>query len=449
MALPLASILLDRESRSPVVVRPADSVLDEAISAFKENVPEIHALAKRLASAVMSHGYADRNAIRRTVDECLCLSYEFTGESFDPARDLRDGYVLKQPNFDKFPQQLPGFSVLGKLEIGQAMARYGMGLRVFCQMSYTPTGRVQVQFSDGDDNVTPPLLLEHTRHIPGREFIAPSARSLPAYAPMTTQTLKSLGRQQPHKAPVNRQIPTVPRRASSAIQTAAPTVSNFPMPYHSSTETTQRHYVAGFALAMARERASAYGYADNSPTNRIDPSGLVSVGDYRTLPDLYKDYPGASNCASLAFRYQGGPMSQVDALNSLARGRRLPNCGVRCRKCEVKFWYWEFGWTSYRYGRRSAGPTGKASDFHMVGGLSSCVDASDPNAVWSKNDRRPLQGPRSPMSFRPRSGIEYKNVPQGFFPTSTWLDIVITKQMCYCLTLKQVSQATGTPNSGD
>jgi outer membrane protein OmpA-like peptidoglycan-associated protein len=105
------------------------------------------------------------------------------------------------------------------------------------------------------------------------------------------------------------------------------------------------------------------------------------------------------NCSGLAFRtYLHHDLNETK--QALARGSDV-SCGTPCHSVGmIKFWLWEYdaheedssGRVLYRYGRT----------FHMVGGPTAGDPLpKDSDAFYSKNNKRPVDGPGTAPSFRP------------------------------------------------
>jgi hypothetical protein len=73
---------------------------------FNQKPPEIYKTAQELVGIVNRHGYDTREAICKTLDECITLAFRATGDDFDIERDLEDFQPVESMQ-DKYPDELP------------------------------------------------------------------------------------------------------------------------------------------------------------------------------------------------------------------------------------------------------------------------------------------------------------------------------------------------------
>jgi hypothetical protein len=116
---------------------------------FEAATPQIYQAAQELVEIVGRHGYDSREAIRKTLDECISLAFRATGDDFDIERDLeefRPGESMK----DKYPDELPGCPVPLKLEIAKTMARNGISGPCEVGVSASDSGMAQITTVDAN-----------------------------------------------------------------------------------------------------------------------------------------------------------------------------------------------------------------------------------------------------------------------------------------------------------
>lgn len=146
-----------------------------------------------------------------------------------------------------------------------------------------------------------------------------------------------------------------------------------------------------------------YVYTTNDPVNLTDPLGLQEQNPWQQPPDPNKDRK-TYNCVGLACRtYENQP--DVDKFKNeyLKDARKLKNCSEKCKKCEIKFWLWEYELSIEDENGNLLNVRGgnPHQDFHTVAGQSDCKTGADPTNVYSKNGPRPIHGPGTGGSFRP------------------------------------------------
>jgi hypothetical protein len=117
------------------------------------------------------------------------------------------------------------------------------------------------------------------------------------------------------------------------------------------------------------------------------------------------------NCAGLALRNYG--YIGLSSLKSTL-GAALGSCATNCPACQVRFWLWEWDPWSLEFKDtrdRVFARITMSPDFHTVSGRCDCHGAA-PGTVYSKNGKRPLEGPRAPSAWRVRTGdVWTENAP--------------------------------------
>jgi len=142
LAIPLAARMLDGEAAQD----GTQHSLNGAIEAIEYHLPEVYALASRMAASVREYGYGNRASIRRSIDACAGLSFAFTGEPFNSETDLIEE-LPEECLEDKFPQAFAGLMVCAKLEIGRIMAKQGITAGADCRLRFSQDG-IQIAFCD-------------------------------------------------------------------------------------------------------------------------------------------------------------------------------------------------------------------------------------------------------------------------------------------------------------
>lgn len=135
------------------------------------------------------------------------------------------------------------------------------------------------------------------------------------------------------------------------------------------------------------------------------------------------------NCSGLAFKtFQFHGMTATKAI--LSSMKKLASCTDKCGAREFKFWYWEYDLMAKD---TSTGATSSIHrDFHIVGGQTD-GKGNNPTAVVSKNGKRPVKGPKTPMSWRPPN-VENarKNSHKDTIIPNVIKIRTNRKQLCFC-----------------
>jgi len=168
-AISLASAILECH-RMPGLMQHQLASISEV---HKLYAPDIYSLAEQFVRSINRHGYDKGEEITRVMDDILPLAFRFTGSDFDLDKDLepREPSECMQ---DKYPDELVGFPVPLKLEVGRACVRNGLrtsGRVVVTPVS--PVGDATMIFTDEHgqqhgpfplDYKLPPLRTMGSRH---------------------------------------------------------------------------------------------------------------------------------------------------------------------------------------------------------------------------------------------------------------------------------------------
>jgi len=272
MALALAAqILEERSTRTDAV-----SKLDDTLEKVTGVDPELARLATGFAEAVLQNGYESKDQIRASIDECLEISFAYTGEGIDLDQEL---FVppLPEPEFDKYPDWFEGASPLMKCEIGRIMAREN--IPDGCTWSITDTHLLSFKLPDGTLRGQWPL--ENARSWNG---------------PANFQRINEINQQNRERQMNNRPANDIPNLPGQA----------------------RRFYMAGTARFLTRVREAEwiggeppYLYAMNNPLTYSDPGGLSpdpcapGGSNKNHPPDCSKCGPSCK--AVWLTRYKGAP----------------------------------------------------------------------------------------------------------------------------------------------
>ncbi len=103
------------------------------------------------------------------------------------------------------------------------------------------------------------------------------------------------------------------------------------------------------------------------------------------------------NCAGLAHRNYT-LMGDVNGVKQeLAKGKQI-KCGDKCPPGNIKHWLWEY---DVQLEDADGNRTAANRDFHTVAGQVD-QNGNDPADVYSKNGKRPIEGPGTGPSFKPK-----------------------------------------------
>jgi len=295
IAMLIAATLLEQEQglhNMPVLslVLVYDGTLGSALRLLKQELPDIYELAEHLTESVRRHSYSNRESIYRAVDDCLLAAFDFTGDHLRLDEDLEERPSGDSYQEDKWPDFFPGWSVQAKVEAGKAMAKYDIGSEVTWNVSYTLSGTLQITFQKDSGEWTPPIPLPH----------APSRlpeMTMPQLPPHFTSSVRPTHPQmhrpfvpQPQMAkpptPHTPQVlmPQLPCMHVGSKFATPPGVPSLIPPLPSPFDKPRpygRDYMPGLGLWLSRTRLQEqlageypYAYAQNNPSDLIDPSGL-------------------------------------------------------------------------------------------------------------------------------------------------------------------------------
>lgn len=263
MALALATqILEERKAGSNAVAR-----LDNTMKILSSRDPGLTELATSFADAVTRNGYHAKDQIRASIDECLKIAFDYTGDGIDLERDLVIPKI-SEPDFDKHPQWIQGVSPQMKCEIGRIMARENIPDGSRWSIAQGPLNSCLPSFESPDGTTKGPWTLEHSY-----PFGTPTDH---------VDRVNELNRQ-------NRE------RQMKHQPTGMP---NFP-------GQPRRFYMAGTASFLTRVREAEwlggeapYGYPTSNPVTYTDPDAPRPVRDYAGRDKLPPGRGYVTNCCS-------------------------------------------------------------------------------------------------------------------------------------------------------
>lgn len=290
MALALAAqILEDQKAGTNSLAN-----LDDTLEKITRLDPELAGLATSFAEAVGRHGYDGKDQIRASIDDCLILAFDYSGDGIDLERDLVIP-TIPEPDFDKYPQWIEGASPQMKCEVGRIMAREDIPDGSRWSISQGPLDASLLSFELPDGTIKGPWTLEHSH------AFATRIDNIQRINEVNRQNRERQMKHQPNGMP------------------------NFP-------SQACRFYMAGTARFLTRVREAEwlggehpYAYAMNNPVTYTDPSGLDP-----TLSDCKRRGGKACfHCANYVFstKRKYCPKAACQAANQL--------CGtsVTCGPC--------------------------------------------------------------------------------------------------------------------
>ncbi len=127
---------------------------------FEAATPEIYSTAMALVDIVCQRPLDTREALVKALEECIELGFRFTGDDLDMENDFAE-VTPTECMQDKFPDELAGFPVALKLEIGKAYARHGIDSRGTVDVVASRSGMAVLTFFREDGTTFGPLELNY------------------------------------------------------------------------------------------------------------------------------------------------------------------------------------------------------------------------------------------------------------------------------------------------
>jgi len=133
------------------------------------------------------------------------------------------------------------------------------------------------------------------------------------------------------------------------------------------------------------------------------------------------------NCAGFALKdYVWHNLAPTKAI--YATMTKLANCSDPCSPYFYKFWLWE---VDLRVRDTNSGAMSPIShDFHTVSGQTDSR-GNGPSQVMSKNGQRPVEGPKPPLDWEPKTGPVQDQTTGLPVPGFEWV-ILSSTQTCFC-----------------
>jgi RHS repeat-associated protein len=262
MALALAAQILEEQKTGSNTLAKLEDTLEKVTRLD----PELARIATSFAEAVERHGYDGKDQIRASIDECLTLAFDYSGDGIDLERDLVIP-PIPEPDFDKYPQWIEGASPQMKCEVGRIMAREDIPDGSRWSISQGPLKASLLTFEMPDGTIKGPWTLVHSQAF---------ATRIDHILRINEMNRQNRERQMKHQ-PTNG-------------------MPNFP-------GQPRRFYMAGTARFLTRVREAEwlggehpYAYAMNNPVTYTDPSGNKPQRDYAGRPTLPPGHGYVSNC---------------------------------------------------------------------------------------------------------------------------------------------------------
>jgi RHS repeat-associated protein len=276
-ALTIAATLWEQAEPIKADLSASDSLQDctelgAALAALRQGVPVIYALAQDFAAAVRKHGYNSRAQLRNSIDECLRLAFEFSGEEFSIEKELVEIPPI-EPDVDKWPKYFLGWPPVAKREIGKLMAQNKIRVGNPVRLASLPTGQFSVSFLDQQGKWTPQFVLQHAP-----DFL-PQSDQLPIALPE-----RNFGVQTPRLNPAFSKLPLPrsPLTPRASVPSIMPSFHNFTR-HNLPMAQGRRNYMPGVGRWLSRDPlgfeggdTNLYRYVANNPVNDVDPSGLAT-----------------------------------------------------------------------------------------------------------------------------------------------------------------------------
>ncbi len=127
---------------------------------FEVAVPKIYGMALQLVEIVSRQPLDTRDAMRKALDECTMLGFQFTGDNLDLERDFKE-VAPTECMHDKFPNELTKYAVPLKLEIWKAMSRLGIEGYGQVHVNTAPSGMAVLTIEPEDGNLIGPIHLNY------------------------------------------------------------------------------------------------------------------------------------------------------------------------------------------------------------------------------------------------------------------------------------------------
>lgn len=140
------------------------------------------------------------------------------------------------------------------------------------------------------------------------------------------------------------------------------------------------------------------------------------------------------NCAGLAHRNYKYMGNVDDVKKELAKGKKI-KCSDKCPPGNIKHWLWEY---DVQLEDADGNRTPPNRDFHTVAGQVD-QNGNDPTDVYSKNGARPVEGPGTGPSFKPKAKDQALSNDRNATPGVDGQGRPINKirsnmtETCYCM----------------
>lgn len=252
MGLALAAQILDEHnSGSSTLAQLGDTM--EMVTRLE---PELARLATGFANAVVRHGFESKSQILASIDECLKLAFDYSGDGIDLERDLVIP-TSPEPDFDKYPQWLEGAKPKMKCEVGRIMAREVIPDGSRWAITPGPLDTCLLSFELPDGTVKGPWTVGHSHNFTDNSALVQRIIAI---------NHQNKERQMKHQH--TNGLPNLPGQP-------------------------RRFYMAGMGRFLTRVREAEwiggehpYAYAMNNPVTYTDPSGLApcAASDCATFP---------------------------------------------------------------------------------------------------------------------------------------------------------------------
>ncbi|HRF58897.1 MAG TPA: hypothetical protein PLH94_03155 [Fimbriimonadaceae bacterium] len=285
-ALQFAEQIVERErgNRSSLVR------FDDALCKLKTYEPAVHRLASAMAEAVFEHGTESKEGICSAIDECLTLAFEFTGDPLDLDNDL----VIPptdEPDFDKWPDWIPGANVRSKCQVGRVMALHDIPDDCKWSLSCERISGASLSFEMNDGSilgpwrVSTPYSVWNLHQMKQLDNMNKEAinRNSNLMEEVMQRNKENLERQQAPMATVMGPSVPTPPLPGFPNRSTAPHVPSPGMPFPTHIPG-RRPYMAGLGRFLTEARLAErlqgehpYAYAFNNPTTYIDPDALYAI----------------------------------------------------------------------------------------------------------------------------------------------------------------------------